>query len=164
MERIYFFHNGKECKIGCTEKDIQHRLWAAHVWSPFALEIIGWVTTQPGMKYVMEKTIHLKLAHLRLIKPSGNGEWFAISKAEAIQIIKKYEGHENNYTYGHASRHPAHTIRPLCGRQQNQTADHGQILRDGGRAFGNSGAKRLLVARSAEHAIGSQAFLRKAGA
>ena len=164
MDRIYFFHNGKECKIGCTENDLRRRLWAAHVWSPNALEIIGWINVETGMKYIEEKAIHLSLAHRRLVKPSGNGEWFAITKAETLNIINTYEGTKNDYNYGTASRHPAHNVRPLCGRQQNQTASDGEVLHNSFGVFSNSNPKRLLTSRGTKHALGSEAFLRKAGA
>jgi hypothetical protein len=164
MDRVYFFHNGSECKIGCTENDLRHRLWAAHVWSPRALEILGWVEAKPGEKTILEKQIHLAVAHLRLVKPSGNGEWFKLSRSEALETIKKYEGNQNNYTYGHASRHPAHHVRPLRGRQQNETAGDGEILYHGVGPFGHSMPKLLFTTGGTKHAIGGQAFLRKAGA
>lgn len=164
MDRVYFFHNGNECKIGCTENDLRHRLWAAHVWSPRALEIIGWIETDPGQKYAVEKQIHLTLAHLRMVKPSGNGEWFKLTRNQALETIEKYEGTKNNYTYGHASRHPAHYVRPLRGRQQNETSSDGEILHHGVGPFGHSLPKLLFTTGGSKHAIGGEAFLRKAGA
>ena len=82
---VYFFHNGKECKIGFTTPDPKLRLWAAHVWSPHALTIVGTIAAEfPDQ---LEKAIHLQLAHRRLVKPSGNGEWFDLTLDETTKVI-----------------------------------------------------------------------------
>ena len=158
--RVYFFHNGSECKIGCSEHDLRRRLWAAHVWSPHPLEILGWIDCEPGTKFDAEKDIHLRLAHLRIVKPSGFGEWFNISKSETLQLIETYEGTKKHNHYSNAARHPAHTVRPLRRGQQNETAGAGKVLHNTGRAFGGASFKRVQLARCTEHAVSSQAFLR----
>ena len=159
-DQVYFFHNGVECKIGCTEHDLRKRLWAAHVWSPRALEILGWIDCEPGTKFDAEKEIHLRLAHLRIVKPSGFGEWFNLTKAEALTLIETYEGTKKHDINCNPPRHPSHFVRPLRGRQQDKTSGAGEVLHNGKGAFGDSRFKRIQFARGTKHAIGGKAFLR----
>src|SRR5574343_624850 len=160
---VYFFHNGTHCKIGYTTPDIRERLWAAHVWSPHALNIIGTIASEfPDQ---LEKQIHLQLAHCRIVKPSGNGEWFDLTIAEAQRVILENEnGQIRQYNYSEAHGHPAHHVRPLRRGQQDQAGGLGQdVLRRAWNVW-NPGSKRVQPSQRREHSLGCEAFLRQTGA
>lgn len=160
--KVYFFHNGKECKIGYTTPDLLKRLWQAHVWSPYALNIVGWINTE--FPEQLEKAIHLELASKRLVKPSGNGEWFDLTIAETKEVIERNKhGHIKHYTYSHAPGHPAHFVRPLRRGQQDETAGHGKTLPERIRRLWHPDPKPVFHVGSTEYGLGGKAFLRKAG-
>ena len=158
---VYFFHNGKECKIGFTTPDLKLRLWAAHVWSPHALTIVGTIAAEfPDQ---LEKAIHLQLAHRRLVKPSGNGEWFDLTLDETTKVIlENKNGQLRQYHYSKAHGHPAHHVRPLRRGQQDQAGGLGQDVVQ--RAWGvwDSRPQRVQPPVSGKHALGCEAFLRQA--
>ena len=164
LGKVYFFHNGTECKIGYTVPFLKQRLWAANVWSPYALNILGWITSEfPDQ---LEKEIHLELAHLRIIKPSGNGEWFDLTIDEVTEIISRYKQHGKlkHYNYSTAKGHPAHFIRSVWGGQQNETGHEGQGLPISKRRLSYSCDQRIQHAERAKYGVGGEAFLRQTGA
>jgi hypothetical protein len=161
--KVYFFHNGKACKIGmqCPE-DIRTKLWAAHVWSPHALNIVGWINTDfPDQ---LEKQIHLQMAHRWINKGTGHGEWFDLSLDETTKVIESNKhGNIIRYNYSNAPGHPAHHVRPLWRGQQDQAPRLGKDVSRRAWSVWNPGPKRVQSVVGGEHAIGCQAFLRQAG-
>jgi len=160
--KVYFFHNGSECKIGKTCPALARRLWQAHVWSPRSLTVVGWIETE--FPEQLETQIHLEMAHRRLVKPSGNGEWFDLTIAETKEVIEKHKHGKLTYkTYSNAPGHPAHSVRQIRGRQQDEAGQPGQGLQERGWSIWNPGPQRVQHVVSPKHAIGGEAFLRKAG-
>lgn len=157
---VYFFHNGTRCKIGYTTKPVGVRLSAGNVWSPDRLNLLGWIESEFPDK--LEKAIHLRLAQYN---PRRKGEWFDLTIAQSLKVIKEYENanicHKH---YRNAPGHPAHTVRPLCGRQHNQAENNREVQHGRKRGDCFTRLKRLLTVDGTKHGFSGGTFLRKAPA
>jgi hypothetical protein len=157
--RVYFFHNGQHVKIGYTTPALLRRLWQAHVWSPRELSIIGWIETE--FPEQLERAIHLELASKRLVKPSGNGEWFDLTISETKQVIESNKhGDILHKTYSNAPGHPAHLIRQIWRVKRDEVTGLGENVYQREWRMRYSNPKRLFAVGGTEYAIGGQAFLR----
>jgi hypothetical protein len=159
MGLVYFLSDGAAIKIGATDCDVAHRRWALQVGCATQLELVGTIKTD--FPFVMENSLHLKMAAKKIRRASGHGEWFNLTIAEAIEIIKENEnGNIVHKTYSHAPGHPSHSVRPLWRGQQNQAGQHGQGLPQRSGGIRHPSVERVLNVISPKHAIGGEAFLR----
>jgi hypothetical protein len=150
--KVYFFHDGVAVKIGSTTQSLEERKWQLQVGSHNFITIIGHIDSE--FHEALEKQIHLVMAHKKIHRPTGTGEWFNLTIAEAIEVIQEYKnGKINNYTYGEAYGHPAHFVRPIWRGQQNQTARLGEDVSERAWRVWDSGSKRFQPAVGRKHAV-----------
>ena len=69
MDKVYFFTNGVNIKIGYTKLNIEKRLKQLNTGSDTQLYPLGFVSGNKSL----EKELHQKFAKFRI---RNNGEWF----------------------------------------------------------------------------------------
>jgi hypothetical protein len=160
MGKVYFFHNGEWCKIGQTTPELKKRLWQAHVWSPRPLTIVGYIETD--FPELLEKQIHRELVTVWKKKPSGKGEWFDLTIAEATRVIKEHQhGKIKHQAHSNAPGHPSHSVRQIRRGQQHQTQTDGEVQHRQQRRDCFARVVRVFASIGTEHGLGGSAFLRK---
>jgi len=163
---VYFFHNGDYAKIGYSTQELRKRLWQAHVWSPHELTIVGWIWHE--FPDVLEKTVHLHLAHAWMRKvTTGNGEWFNITVEECKKTISNYKNGKiiciSGWGSAHSTayRHPAHLVRPLRGNEHDKIGRHAENVSERKPGMLHPSIECVQSIKRDKHAVGGEAFLRE---
>ena len=89
MDKVYFFTNGVNIKIGYTKLNIEKRLMQLNTGSDTQLYSLGYIKGDKKL----EKELHQKFANLRL---RNNGEWFSPDQS-LIDYINSVNEVPNTY-------------------------------------------------------------------
>lgn len=84
---VYFISNGVNIKIG-KANDVQKRMKMLQTGSSLPLELLGYIgfdSEQEARK--MESDLHHEFSEYRT-----QGEWFSLSRMQAIDILDYWEG------------------------------------------------------------------------